>query len=169
MDSVVLTFEVIIGILCCLFGFKFQKVVISLIGCVLGFRLGSWIVNYFAITGGLETVLKFGLLLVVGACSLSLFESLISIVTGLSIFVFVVDIFKDVWYGYLIGVVLGVIGGLLVHKFYRLGVVIATSLIGSYLVTNGIYTYFNISYMVLFGIILVASLLFQIHINKIIK
>ena len=86
MDSVVLTFEVIIGILCCLFGFKFQKVVISLIGCVLGFRLGSWIVNYFAITGGLEIVLKFGLLLVVGACSLSLFESLISIVTGLSIF-----------------------------------------------------------------------------------
>ena len=71
------------------------------------------------------------------------------------------------WYSYLIGIIVGIIGGGLVGKYCKLGVVLFTSFAGAYLVTKGVQGYFNYSYMVIFGVVFIASVLFQCITNKI--
>ena len=167
MESGILVVQVIIGIICCLFGLKFQKTIIAIIGCVIGYLIGDYIATLFAISGGLDLVLRFGLALVVGAISFSLFEALISIVVGFSIFAVVVDIFKGLWYGLVIGVLLGVIGGLLVKRFYKIGIVLFTSFVGAHLITDGIQGYFTFSPLIIFGVIFIVSVIIQISTNKV--
>ena len=158
----------ILGILICLFGLKFQKLVLALVGLVVGFALGNMLVNLFGVDNqALAIVLKFGLALVVGACSSSLFESLLAIAAGVSIFILVSDMIGAVWYSYLIGIIAGIIGGGIVGKFYKLGVVIFTSFAGAYLVTNGVQGYFEYSNVIIFGVVFIVSVLFQCITNKI--
>ena len=167
MESGLLVVQLIIGIICCLFGLKFQKTIIAIIGCVIGYLIGDYIVTLFTITGGLDLVLRFGLALVVGVISFSLFEALISIVVGFSIFTVVADIFKGLWYGLVLGVLLGIIGGLLVKRFYKFGIVLFTSFVGSHLITDGVISYFNYPYAIIFGIIFVVSVIIQMSTNKV--
>lgn len=162
-----ITVQIIIGVLCCLFGLKFQKVVVALIGCIAGFCIGGYLVGLFGITGGLDLVLKFGLAFVLGACSFGLFEVLISLVVGFCIFSITGDMFNGVWYGFLIGIVLGIIGGLLVKKYYKFGIILFTSFIGTHLIANNIISYFNFSYVLIFILIFAVSVIIQMSTNKI--
>ena len=167
MKSGILVVQVIIGIICCLFGLKFQKTIIAIIGCVIGYLIGDYIVTLFTISGGLDLVLRFGLALVVGAISFSLFEALISIVVGFSIFAVVVDMFKGLWYGLVLGVLLGIIGGLLVKRFYKFGIVLFTSFVGAHLITSGVISFFNYPYAIIFGVIFIVSVIIQMSTNKV--
>lgn len=168
VDLIMASGGLILGIIICLFGLKFQKLVLALVGLVVGFALGNIIVTTFGINDqALSIVIRFGLALVVGACSSSLFESLLAIAAGVGIFVLVSDMIGAIWYSYLIGIVAGVIGGGLVGKYYKLGVVIFTSFAGAYLVTKGVQGYFNYSNLIIFGAVFVASVLFQMFTNKI--
>ena len=78
MESGLLVLQVIIGIICCLFGLKFQKTIVAIIGCVVGYLIGDYLVGLFTVTGGLDIVLRFVSLLV-----LQLFETLFSKLLGL--------------------------------------------------------------------------------------
>lgn len=169
MDSGLLVVQLIVGVICCLFGLKFQKAMIALIGFVAGFFIGEFLVSLFSITGGLDLVLEFGLAFLFGVFSFSLFETLISLVVGFCIFSIVGDMFSGVWYGFMVGVVLGVIGGLLVNKFYKHGIILFTSFIGSHLIADSIYSYFtfNYSYLIIFIIIFVISIIVQMSTNKV--
>ena len=167
-DLIMASGGLILGIIICLFGLKFQKLVLALVGLVVGFALGNIIVNTFGISDqALSIVIRFGLALVVGACSSSLFESLLAIAAGVVIFILVSDMIGAVWYSYLVGIIVGIIGGGIVGKYYKLGVVIITSFAGAYLVTNGVQGYFNYSNLIIFGVVFVASVLFQCVTNKI--
>lgn len=167
-DGLLLSGGLILGILICLFGLKFQKFIIAIIGCVVGFTLGNIIINLIGVDNqSLSLVIKFGLALVVGACSFSLFESLIAILVGAGIFILISDMIGTVWYSYLVGAIFGIIGGGLVSKYYKLGVVIFTSFVGAYLVTNGVCNYLNYSYLMILGVVFIISLLFQFLTNKI--
>ena len=168
IESLMVHGGLILGVIICLFGLKFQKLVLALVGLVVGFALGNIIVNTFGIDNqALSIVLRFGLALVVGACSSSLFESLLAIAAGVVIFILVSDMIGAVWYSYLVGIIVGIIGGGIVGKYYKLGVVIITSFAGAYLVTNGVQGYFNYSNLIIFGVVFVASVLFQCVTNKI--
>ena len=168
LDGLFVGGGLVLGILICLFGLKFQKLVLAIAGLVVGFALGNIIVNTFSITDpSLCIVIRFGLALVVSACSTTLFESLLSIVVGIGIFVLVTDMIGTMWYSYLIGIIVGIIGGGLVGKYCKLGVVLFTTFAGAYLVTKGVQGYFNYSYMVIFGVVFIASVLFQCITNKI--
>lgn len=168
VDLIMASGGLILGIIICLFGLKFQKLVLALVGLVVGFALGNIIVTTFGINDqALSIVIRFGLALVVGACSSSLFESLLAIAAGVGIFVLVSDMIGAIWYSYLIGIIAGVIGGGLVGKYYKFGVVIFTSFAGAYLVTKGVQGYFNYSNLIIFGAVFVASVLFQMFTNKI--
>ena len=90
LDIIMVSGGLILGIIICLFGLKFQKLVIAFVGLVVGFALGNIIVNTFGITEqALSIVIKFGLALVVGAFSYSIFESLLAIAAGVVIFILV--------------------------------------------------------------------------------
>ena len=167
MESGILVVQVIIGIICCLFGLKFQKTIVAIIGCVVGYLIGDYIVSLFTITGGLDIVLRFGLALVVGAISFSIFEALIAIIVGFSIFAVVGDMFSGVWYGFLIGILLGVIGGLLVNKFYKLGIILFTSFVGSHLITDGVASLIAFPSLYIFLIIFAVSVVIQVSTNKV--
>lgn len=167
MESGLLTLQVIIGILCCLFGLKFQKAIIVLIGFVIGYLIGDYLVTLFAASGGLDIVLRYGLALVVAVISFSIFEALISIVVGFSIFTIVGDMFNGIWYGLVLGVLLGIIGGLLVKKFYKFGIILFTSFVGSHLITDGIQANINFPSIIIFGIIFAVSVAVQISTNKV--
>lgn len=168
VDLIMASGGLILGIIICLFGLKFQKLVLALVGLVVGFALGNIIVTTFGINDqALSIVIRFGLALVVGACSSSLFESLLAIAAGVGIFVLVSDMIGAIWYSYLIGIIAGVIGGGLVGKYYKFGVVIFTSFAGAYLVTKGVQGYFDYSNLIIFGAVFVASVLFQMFTNKI--
>lgn len=168
VDLIIASSGLILGIIICLFGLKFQKLVLALVGLVVGFALGNIIVNTFGISDqALSIVIRFGLALVVGACSSSIFESLLAIAAGVVIFILVSDMIGAVWYSYLVGIIVGIIGGGIVGKYYKLGVVIITSFAGAYLVTNGVQGYFNYSNLIIFGVVFVASVLFQCVTNKI--
>ena len=76
LDGLFVGGGLVLGILICLFGLKFQKLVLAIAGLVVGFALGNIIVNTFSITDpSLGIVIRFGLALVVSACSTTLFES----------------------------------------------------------------------------------------------
>ena len=167
MESGLLVIQVFLGILFCLFGLKFQKTIIALIGCVIGYLIGDYLVTLFTITGGLDIVLRFGLALVVGAISFSLFEALISIIAGFSIFTVVGDMFQGVWYGFVLGIVLGIIGGLLVNKFYKLGIILFTSFVGSHLITDGVASSFAFPSIYIFIAVFVVSVIIQVSTNKV--
>ena len=167
MESGLLLVQVIIGIICCLFGLKFQKTIIAIIGCVVGYLIGDYIVGLFAISGGLDIVLRFGLALVVGAVSFGIFEALIAIIVGFSIFAVVGDMFSGVWYGFLVGILLGVIGGLLVSKFYKLGIILFTSFVGSHLIADGIVSYFTFPAFYIFLAIFIISVIIQVSTNNV--
>ena len=164
MESGLLVVQVLLGIIFCLFGLKFQKTIIAV---VVDYLIGDYIVQLFTITGGLDLVLRFGLALVVGAISFSLFEALISIIAGFSIFAVVGDMFQGAWYGFLLGVVLGIIGGLLVNKFYKLGIILFTSFVGSHLIADGIASYFTFPALYIFIVIFVVSVVIQVSTNKV--
>ena len=123
----------------------------------------------FGITGGLDLVLEFGLALVFGACSFSLFETLVSLIVGFCIFSVVGDMFSGMWYGFIIGIIFGVIGGLIVSKFYKFGIILFTSFIGTHLIADSIYAYFTIPYsdIIIFGILFVGSVLIQMSTNHV--
>ena len=167
MESGLLILQIIIGIICCLFGLKFQKTIVAIIGCVVGYLIGDYLVGLFAVTGGLDIVLRFGLALIIGTISFSVFEALIAIIAGFSIFAVVGDMFNGVWYGFLLGVVLGVIGGLLVNKFYKLGIILFTSFVGSHLIADGIASYFTFPAFYIFLIIFAVSVVIQVSTNKV--
>lgn len=169
IDSIMVYGGLILGVIVCLFGLKFQKFVLAIVGLVVGFSLGNIIVEMFGVNNqALSLVLRFGLALVVGACSSGIFESLLSIAAGVGIFILVTDMIGAIWYSYLIGIIVGIIGGGIVGKYYKLGVVIFTSFAGAYLVTNGVQSYFvNYSYLMIFGIVFIVSVLFQVFTNKI--
>lgn len=157
----------IIGVICCLFGLKFQKTIIALIGCALGYSLGNFLVGLIGVTEvGLALVLRFGLALVLGAFSFTLFESLLALVVGVFIFLTVTNMVGTIWYSYVIGIVAGLIGASLTSKFYKLGVVLATSLVGAYLVANGVSGFINYSYYVIFGAIFIGSFIYQCSTNS---
>ena len=168
MDIGILVIQLIVGLICCLLGLKFQKTVIALIGFVAGLFIGDFLVNLFWIVGGLDLVIKFGFAFIFGVFSFGFFETLISFVIGFCIFSFVGDMFNGVWYGFMIGLVLGVIGGLIVNKLYKPGIIIFTSFIGSHLIADCIYTYFNFeySYIIIFGLLFVISILIQMSTNR---
>ena len=158
----------ILGILISLFGLKFHKLVLAIIGFVIGFALGNIVVELTGVDNqSLALVLRFGLALVIGGCSFTLFESLISILVGIGIFILVSDMIGAIWYSYVIGIVCGLLGASLVGKFYKLGVVLFTALAGSYLITNAIVGYFEYSYMLVFGIVFIIGFVFQFMTNKI--
>ena len=167
MDSGVLVLQLLLGIIFCIFGLKFQKTIIALIGLVIGYYIGNYIVGLFGIVGGLNIVLRFGLALVFGACSFGLFESLIALVVGFIIFTTVGDMFNGIWYGFLLGIILGIIGGLLVTKFYKLGIIIATSFVGSHMIANGLAPYFNYPLIYIFGGVFVISVIIQMVTNNV--
>ena len=168
MESGILVGQFIIGIICCIFGLKFQKVVVALIGFAIGYLIGDYLVGLFSITGGLDLVIKFGLALVLGACSFSLFELLMSLVVGFSIFTTIGSMFNWIWYGFIIGVIVGIIGGLFVKKYYKLGIILFSSFIGAHLVSKGVLLYVASPYYLVFGIIFIASVIIQMITNKII-
>ena len=158
----------ILGILISLFGLKFHKLVLAIIGFVIGFALGNIVVELTGVDNqSLALVLRFGLALVIGGCSFTLFESLISILVGIGIFILVSDMIGAIWYSYVIGIVCGLLGASLVGKFYKLGVVLFTALAGSYLITNAIVGYFEYSYMLVVGIVFIIGFVFQFMTNKI--
>ena len=168
LDIIIASGGLILGIIICIFGLKFQKLVLAFVGLVVGFALGNIIVNTFGITEqALSIVIKFGLALVVGAFSSSIFESLLAIAAGVVIFILVTDMIGAVWYSYLIGIIVGIVGGGVVAKYYKLGVVIITSFVGAYLVTKGLQGYFDYSNLLIFGVVFVGSVLFQGITNKI--
>ena len=158
----------ILGILISLFGLKFHKLVLAIIGFVIGFALGNIVIELTGIDNqSLALVLRFGLALVVGGCSFTLFESLISILVGIGIFILVSDMIGTIWYSYVIGIICGLLGASLVVKFYKLGVVLFTAFAGSYLITNAIVGYFEYSYMMVFGVVFIIGVVFQFMTNKI--
>ena len=168
VENLLLSGGVILGILISLFGLKFHKLVLAIVGFVVGFALGNIVVDITGVDNqSLALVIRFGLALVIGGFSFTLFESLISILVGVGIFVLISDMIGAVWYSYLIGIIVGLIGAGLVNKFYKLGVVLFTSLAGSYLVSNGVVGYFEYSYMMVFGIVFIISFIFQFMTNKI--
>ena len=166
MEHVELVLQIVIGIICCLFGLKFQKGIIAIIGFGIGCLLGNYIVEYFSIADGLSIVLRIGLGLVLGAFSFTLVEYLLAIIVGLELFVIIGDMFHSVWYGYIIGLIVGILGGVFTKAFYKLGVILATSLIGSHLISQAVQSSFNMPYLLLFGIIFIASVLFQVSTTK---
>lgn len=159
---------VILGVLICLFGLKFQKIVLAIAGLVVGYTLGNMIVGLVGVDNySLSLVIKFGLALVVGACSTTLFESLLSIIVGVGAFILVSDMIGTMWYSYVIAIIIGLIAASVVAKYCKLGTVIFTSFVGSYLVTKGVIDYFNYSYLVIFGVVFIVGVVFQCITNKI--
>lgn len=167
VDNVLLFVGLIIGIICCLFGLKFQKLILSLVGLALGFNAGIYLVDMFSLTGGLEIVVKFGSALVLGVLSFSLFESLLAIVVAIGLFIIVSGLFDNNLLGYIVGAISGLIGGVLTHKFYKLGVIIFTSVSGAFLITNCLVNYVDYSYMIIFSAIAIGTIIFQVFTNKI--
>ncbi len=168
INGLILSGGVILGVLICLFGLKFEKLVLAIVGLVVGYALGNMIVNLVGVDNySLVLVIKFGLALVVGACSSTLFESLVSIVAGVGTFILVSDMIGTVWYSYLVAIIIGLVLAFVVAKYYKLGIIILTSCAGSYLVTKGVIDYFDYSYLVIFGVVFIVGVIFQCITNRI--
>lgn len=170
IDNLIIFGGLILGILICLFGLKFHKLVLAIIGFVVGFALGNIVVDLFGVVDqSLALVLRIGFALVIGGFSFTLFESLLSIAAGVGIFIITSDIIGTMWYSYLIAIVLGLFCSYIIFKFYKLGVVLFSSIVGAYLVTNGIIGYLNYPYLLVFGVVFIIGVVFQLMTNNIKK